>query len=160
MDSIKYQQIQKTKPDWLLDASYNGSCLDLPPRQQSKTNIKINKKLSHWAQNESFTMSVPVLWPEPCRRWVGERKRSTNMELWIWRVWRDSVWRKWSLISYQVFSKLFRHYKRKLRAVILGIAHCNNCGQHELEKAYISQWDPSSTFNCLTSIIGCFFLRK
>ncbi len=46
----------------------------------------------------------------------GELKRiSTAMELWIWRIWRDSVW-KWSLISYQVFSKLFRHYRRKLRA--------------------------------------------
>ncbi len=29
-----------------------------------------------------------------------ELKRSTNMKLWIWRIWRDSVWRNglWSLI--------------------------------------------------------------
>ncbi len=34
--------------------------------------------------------------------------------------------KKWSLISYQVFSKLFRHYRRKLRAVVLGKGRCNN----------------------------------
>ncbi len=28
------------------------------------------------------------------------------------------------------------------RAVILGKRRCNNCVQHELEKAFISQWDP------------------
>ncbi len=28
--------------------------------------------------------------------------------------------------TYQVFSKLFRHYRRKLRAVVLGKGHCNN----------------------------------
>ncbi len=27
--------------------------------------------------------------------------------------------KEWSLISYQVFSKVFRHYRRKLRAVTL-----------------------------------------
>ncbi len=58
--------------------------------------------------------------------WGELKRRSTNMELWIWRIWRDSVWRKWSLISYQVFSKLFRHYRRKLRAVTLGKGRCNN----------------------------------
>ncbi len=58
--------------------------------------------------------------------WGELKRRSTVMELWIWRIWRDSVWRKWSLISYQVFSKLFRHYRRKLRAVVLGKGHCNN----------------------------------
>ncbi len=45
--------------------------------------------------------------------WGELKRRSTVMELWIWRIWRDSVWRKWSLISCQVFSKLFRHYRRK-----------------------------------------------
>ncbi len=60
MDYIKYQQIKKSKPDCL--------CLDLPPEQQSKTNIKINTKMGHWAQNES--LAVPVLWPEPYRKWV------------------------------------------------------------------------------------------
>ncbi len=50
--------------------------------------------------------------------------------------------KEWSLISYQVFSKLFRHYRRKLRAVTLGKGRCNNCGQNELEKTSISQWTP------------------
>ncbi len=64
MDSIKYQQIKNLN----LTACYkyyNGPCLDLPPGQQSKTNIKINTKMGHWAQTESFTMAVPVLWPKP-----------------------------------------------------------------------------------------------
>ncbi len=95
----------------------------------------------------------PLTWTLQ-NEWGELKRRSTNMELWIWRIWRDSVWRKWSLISYQVFSKLFRHYSRKLRAVTLGKGRCNNCGQHELEKAFISQWDFPPTFNCFTSMIG------
>ncbi len=63
-----------------------------------------------------------VLWPEPCRRWVSELKRrsceSEDLE-WFWM-------KEWSLISCQVFSKLFRHYRRQLRAVTLGKGHCNN----------------------------------
>ncbi len=72
-----------------------------------------------------FTMAVPVLWPEPCRKWVGWRGEVLT---WSWvsknleRFWM----KEWSLISCQVFSKLFRHYMRKLRAVILGKGHCNN----------------------------------
>ncbi len=57
--------------------------------------------MGHWAQNESFTMAVPVLWPEPIENEWGELKRgNTNMELWIWRIWSDSGWRNglWSLV--------------------------------------------------------------
>ncbi len=71
MDSIKYQQIKKSKPDFLCKTSYNGPCLDLPSGQWSKTNIKINTKMCHWAQNEASAMAVPVPWPEPYRKWVG-----------------------------------------------------------------------------------------
>ncbi len=44
-------------------------------------------------------MVIPVFWPEPCRKWVGERK--------------------YSLISCQVFSNLIRRYRRTFRAVKL-----------------------------------------
>ncbi len=44
MDSIKYQQIKNLN---LTASVYNGPCLDLPPGQQSKTNIKINTKMGH-----------------------------------------------------------------------------------------------------------------
>ncbi len=87
--------------------------------------------------------------------WGELKRRSTVMELWIWRIWSDSGWRKWSLISYQVFSKLFRHYRRKLRAVTLGIS----LFQHEIVKAFISQWDFPPTFNCFTSMIGWNFVN-
>ncbi len=59
------------------------------------------------------------------------------------------------IVSYQVFSKLLRHYRRKIRAVTLGKGRCNNCGKHKLEKSFISQLDspppppPPPTFNCL-----------
>ncbi len=44
-----------------------------------------------------------VLWPEPCRRWV---RWTEEKKLWIWRIWRDSGRKEWSLISGQVFSDL------------------------------------------------------
>jgi len=36
----------------------------------------------------------------------------------------------------------------------------NNCGQHELEKLFISQWDFHSTFNWCTSMIGSTFVNS
>ncbi len=69
MDSIKYQQIKNQN----LTASVRNLIMgrvwifhqDNNPKQH-----QINTKMGHWAQNESFTMAVSVLWPEPCRRWV------------------------------------------------------------------------------------------
>ncbi len=96
---------------------------DNNPKQTSKsTQICVTehkRKLLPWPSKYSDLNPIENEWGEL-------KRRSTVMELWIWRIWRDSVWRKWSLISYQVFSKLFRHYKRKLRAVILGKRRCNN----------------------------------
>ncbi len=113
---------KKSKPD-----SYNGPCLDLPSRQWSKTNIKINTKMCHWAQNEASAMAVSGPWPEPYRKWVGwteEKKHQHGAGILkdLERLWM----KEWSLISYQVFSKLIRHYRRKLRAVIYGKGRCNN----------------------------------
>ncbi len=38
----------------------------------------------------------------------GELKRSTIMELWIWRIWSDSGWRNclWSLVMYSLTSSV------------------------------------------------------
>ncbi len=64
---------------------------DLPTEQWSKSTIKIFWKMGHWAQNEGSAMATPV------ENWRGT---SINKELWIWRVWRDPVWRNglWSLV--------------------------------------------------------------
>ncbi len=125
MDSIKYHQIKNQN----LTASVRNLIMGrvLPPGQQSKTNIKINTKMGHWAQNGYFTMAVSVLWPEPCRRWVRwtEEKQHHHGAVNLKDLERFCM-KKWSLISYQVFSKLFRHYRRKLRAVTLGKGRCNN----------------------------------
>ncbi len=79
-----------------------------------------------------------VLWPEPCRGWV---RWTEEKKLWIWRIWSDSGWRKQSLISYQVFSKLFRHDRRQLRAVTLGKGRCSNWVPIIVANAFISQRD-------------------
>ncbi len=33
-------------------------------------NLKNNTKMGHWAQNQASAMAIPVLWPEPYRKWV------------------------------------------------------------------------------------------
>ncbi len=52
------------------------------PYNNPNTNLKNNTKLCHWAQNQASAMSTPVLWPEPCRRWV---RWTEEEKLWIWR---------------------------------------------------------------------------
>ncbi len=47
MDSIKYQQIKNQNLTASVRNPYIGPCVDLPPGQQSKTNIKINTKMGH-----------------------------------------------------------------------------------------------------------------
>ncbi len=84
------------------------------------TYLKNYTKRGHWAQNQVSAMVIPVLWPEPCRKWVRwteekkHRHGAGNIKCpeWFWR-------KEWSLISCQVFSNLIRHYKRQFRAVKL-----------------------------------------
>ncbi len=35
-----------------------------------KQTSKTNTKMGHWAQKQASAMASPVLWPEPCRKWV------------------------------------------------------------------------------------------
>ncbi len=41
----------------------------------------------------------------------------------------------------------------------VAIIGANNCGQHEIVKAFISSWDFLPTFNCFTSMIGWNFVN-
>ncbi len=63
--------------------------------------IKPKKQHKNGSQNQASAMAIPVLWPEPVENeWGEEKRRSTVMELGIWRIWSDSGWRNglWSLV--------------------------------------------------------------
>ncbi len=87
--------------------------------------------MCHWAQNEAPAMEVP--WPEPYREkeWGELKSRSTNMELLIWGIWVILFERMVydllpGVLQTHYYYYSFRHYRRKLRAVILAKGHCNN----------------------------------
>ncbi len=40
------------------------------PDNNPNTNLKNSTKMGRWAQNQASAMAIPVLWPEPCRKWV------------------------------------------------------------------------------------------
>ncbi len=116
MDSIKYQQIKNQN----LTASVRNLIMDRVWIFHQDNNPK-----QTWVAEHKTKL---LLWPfqssdlNPVEdEWVNWRGEAVNL-----KIWRDAVWRKQSLISYQVFSKLFRHYRRQLRAVTLGKGHCNN----------------------------------
>ncbi len=47
------------------------------PYNNPNTNLKNNTKMGHWAQNQAYR-AIPVLWPEPCRRWVNWREEAPS----------------------------------------------------------------------------------
>ncbi len=65
-------------------------------------------------------LPIPVLWPEPCRKWVRWTEEKQHCHGAVNLKDLERFWMKeWSLISCQVFSNLIRHYRRKFRAVKL-----------------------------------------
>ncbi len=90
--------------------SSQGHVWIFKPGNNPNTNLKNNTKIGPWAQNQASAMAIPVLWPEPCRKWVRwteeEKHRHGAVNLkdleWFWM-------KEWSLISCQVFSNLIRH---------------------------------------------------
>ncbi len=82
--------------------------------------------MGRWAQNQASAMAIPVLWPEPCRKWVRwteeykHRHGAVNLKdlEWFWM-------KEWSLISCQVFSSLSlrRHAHGPLAKRLMHMAH-------------------------------------
>ncbi len=65
------------------------------------TNLKNNTKMGHRAQNQASAMTIQSPDLNPVEDEWGElKRRSTVMELCIWRIWSDSGWRNglWSLV--------------------------------------------------------------
>ncbi len=77
-------------------------------------------KTTQKAQNQASAMAIPVLWPEPCRKWVRWTEEKKHRHGAVNLKDLERFWMKeWSLISCQVFSNLIRHYRRTFRAVKL-----------------------------------------
>ncbi len=101
MDSIKYQQIKIKTWLPLLEILYWAVC-------GSSTRTTIQNK--HQNKHKNGSLSTKWIFYHCCllssdlnpteNEWGELKRRSTVMELWIWRIWRDSVWRNglWSLI--------------------------------------------------------------
>ncbi len=143
MDSIKYQQIKNLQVTDSVRNLIMGHVWIFQPYNNPNTNLKNNTKMGHWAQNQASAMAIPVLWPEPCRKWVRWTEEKKHRHGAVNLKDLERFWMKeWSLISCQVFSNLIRHYRRKLRAVKLAnggfkkywIKGAINCGQCVLEK--------------------------
>ncbi len=97
MDSIKYRQIKNQQVTDSVRNLIMGHVWIFQPDNNPNTNLKNNTTMGHRAQNQASAMTIPVLWPEPCRKWV---RWTEEKKLWIWRIWRDSGWRNalWSLV--------------------------------------------------------------
>ncbi len=116
MDSIKYQHIKTNKRLTLL-VIWMSHVWILQPYNNPNTNLKNNTKMGHGAQNQASNMAIPVLWPEPYRKWVRWTEEKKKVQHWAGNLnGLEWFWmKKWSLISCQVFSNLIRHCRRKFR---------------------------------------------
>ncbi len=77
MDSIKYKQIKNQQMTDSVRNLIMGHVWIFRPYNNPNTNHKNNTKIGPWAQNQAY-MVIPVLWPEPCRRWVNWREEAPS----------------------------------------------------------------------------------
>jgi len=100
-------QIPTDKNQQVTDSVRNlvmGHVWIFQPYNNPNTNLKNNTKMGHWAQNQaSAIMAIPVLWPEPCRRWVRWPEPCRRWVLWPepcrrWVRWPEPCrrWVRWS----------------------------------------------------------------
>ncbi len=98
-----FYQMSTDKNQYATDSVRNiiiGHVWIFQPDNNPNTNLKNNTQMPHWAQNQASAMTIPVLWPEPCRKWVSwiqEKKHhhgAVNLKglEWFWM-------KEWSLIS-------------------------------------------------------------
>ncbi len=110
---------------------------------QNNNPIQTSKSTPEWVTEHWSDIHIPVIWPEPYRKWVSELKRST----WSCESEGSGVILDEGTVSDLLSGvlHLFRHYRRKLRTVILGKGCCNNWVPimvANIEKAFISQCAP------------------
>ncbi len=77
MDSIKYQQIKNQQMTDSVRNLIMGHIWIFQSYNNPNTNHKNYIKIGPWAQNQAY-MVIPVLWPEPCRRWVNWREEAPS----------------------------------------------------------------------------------
>ncbi len=159
---IKYQQIKNLN----LTASVRN-------RIMGHGWIRTMIQSKHQNQHKNVSLCTKwSFWPSkfPALNTIGNergelKRRSTNMELWIWRIWRFCV-KEWSLISCQVFSNLFRLYARMLlywekNVALIGCQLLWPMWARE-KLLFHNEISPPPTFNCFTSMKGykCGVIKK
>ncbi len=101
MDSIKYQQIKNQQVTDSVRNLIMGHVWIFQPYNKTKHKSPKQHKNGSLSTKPSFCWSFHSSDLNPVENECGKRKRrSTVMELWIWRIWSDSGWRKglWSLV--------------------------------------------------------------
>ncbi len=108
---------------------------------------KQTSKLTQKCVTNHKTKLLPRLSPVPDLNPI-ENEWGEAPPTWRWNL-KNLNWlcmREWFLISSQVFSRIIKHYRRKLRTVILAKGCCNNwepiiVSNMNYGKTCITQWD-------------------
>ncbi len=126
-----------TKSQYLTGAVKNlimGHVWIFQPDNNPNTNLKNNTKMGHWAQNQASALAIPVLWPEPCRKWeVNWREEAPS---WSWEsegsgviLDEETVWSpvRCSLTSSGIIGENLELLNWQMEGAV-------NCGQCVLDK--------------------------
>ncbi len=121
-----YQQIKKSKPDWILLWPMFGSS------NRSIIQIQTSKTTQKWvtAHKTKLLLVIHVLWSEPCRTWV---RWTEEEKLWIWRsgVILDEGMVS-DLVSGVLWSEPCRRWVSELKR--------RSCESEDLEWFWMKEW--------------------